>query len=173
MFDVRHYSLIGTYSPVTVLKFALQRFNVNLTEGITESGWFNSNGTLSFRSESAVLKRIQFHHNSMNENNISQNTIILKQVTETLQQRNIGVVLISLPVDISYSRLMLPEKLRIIKQNVDSIANQYRINYYDYMNDSRFTLNDFEDYDHLNATGAAKFSKIVYQEVVEPTTTKL
>lgn len=173
VFDIRHYSLIGIYSPVTVLKFALQRFNVNLTEGITENGWFKSDSLLPFRSESAALKRIQFHHDNMNKNNISHNSTIIKQLIETLQKRDIGVVLISLPVDISYSSLMLPDKLTIIKQQIDSIAGQYGIKYYDHTNDSRFTLSDFEDYDHLNATGAAKFSKILYQEVVKPAAIEL
>ena len=166
--DLRNYSLMAIYTPTTVLKFATQLFQVNLIEGINEDGWFKSESLISNPSEPQALKRVQFHHSLMNKNQINENINILRHLMDELKKKNIQVVLVSLPVTTSYSQLMDSEKLLRLGQGIRALQSEYPIKHYNYMNDSRFSLDDFGDYDHLNATGAAKFSKIFYQDAIEP-----
>ena len=53
----------------------------------------------------------------------------------------------------------------MIKEKALQEASKYDcIEYHDYSGDTRFDDDDFFDVDHLNSTGAAKFSKIIRQD---------
>jgi hypothetical protein len=54
-----------------------------------------------------------------------------------------------------------------MQQQIRELVNQHVVIYQNYFADPRFNTNDFADDAHLNETGAAKFSKIVNQEIVE------
>ncbi len=55
--------------------------------------------------------------------------------------------------------------LKMIEQKAQEKAEKYHcIEYRDYSADARFSAEDFFDVDHLNSTGAAKFTQIISQD---------
>jgi hypothetical protein len=48
---------------------------------------------------------------------------------------------------------------------IDSLKQQYHIEYYDYLKDTRFVADDFWDGDHLSDVGAEKFTKILKGDI--------
>lgn len=163
--DLRRYSLIELYGRSTTLKFAFKQFEVNLADNINRSGAYESEKVLSDPSEVAALKRIQYHNSLIKEEYYNQNILLLEQLLTTLKKKNITPVLISSPVSTYYFKLTDKEKLTFAENTAQGIASQYNLKYFNHMNDIRFVTSDFSDYDHLNVTGANKFSLILYDEI--------
>lgn len=78
-------------------------------------------------------------------------------------------VLITTPFSSYYTNLISEDFLQEFHETVTTIASGTDTRYYDYSHDSRFheNLEYFSDSDHLNESGAAYFTGILWEEVDE------
>ena len=93
----------------------------------------------------------------------------LYAIIDYCHEHQITPVLITTPFSKYYTDLVADDFLAEFQKTVTKIATDTQTSYYDYSNDSRFheNLEYFSDSDHLNATGAAYFMKVLWDEIDE------
>ncbi len=88
------------------------------------------------------------------------------EIASFCKRHNLKLLLVSTPI--SQVFLNNPDFKNYLKQTDEKAqekASEFDcIEYRDYSKDTRFTEEDFYDVDHLNSTGAIKFSKIISQD---------
>ena len=83
-----------------------------------------------------------------------------------LEKRDIAVLMVSLPVSRPYYSQLDPVRENRIGGIIDSLRSEHPLVYRDYSRDPRFGRTDFSDCDHLDSTGAVKFSRILDEELL-------
>lgn len=135
------------------------------------SGWFNSGDESGDeQSQKRGIAAAEGHSAGTDVNNYDQNLQYWEALIPLLQKKNITPVIVLLPTDISYHGHFDKAKGALMNQKLTKFALRHHIKYIDYTNDVRFSLDDFTSImsDHMNAHGAAKFSKILDEEVIKP-----
>ena len=96
------------------------------------------------------------------QDNLRNNTRLVKEVITQCASRNIKVLLLTTPTCYTYYENVNHAQLEIMQNFCDSMAYTYdNVSYLNMFTDSRFTEDDFFDADHLEAEGAIKFTKIL------------
>jgi hypothetical protein len=95
--------------------------------------------------------------------------LLNKLITESNAQ-GIRVVLFTPPARKSYISNLNRYQLSVMKSNIAEIIreNSY-VEYYDFMNDTRFVDDDFKDADHLNGIGAKKLTQLIDRIILDKT----
>lgn len=93
----------------------------------------------------------------------------LYDIIDYCKEHGITPVLITTPFSRYYNDLVSQDFLQEFQTITSRVAADTGINYYDYSHDERFYdhLEHFSDSDHLNDSGAAYFTDILWQEVEE------
>ncbi len=167
IFDFNKYSLFTIYSPYTVLGFAKQRFKNSGAPNYTEYG-FEKKLTSTPINDGTGKDRVELLSKEYNDTNYNNGLADVEYLLKLLKTKNIIPVFITTPCYNTYYDNLNPTILNRNKIVIDSLCRKYGIQYFDHLKDSRFTIEDFADNDHLNFTGAQKFSKILDSEVVRP-----
>lgn len=77
-------------------------------------------------------------------------------------KKNVKVLLYTPPAWETYSKNFDKKQLKTMKDTIENIVSHYpHVKYHSFMDDSRFKKSDFYDANHLNGTGAKKFTKII------------
>jgi hypothetical protein len=163
--DLRLHSKILLYTPEISLGYALQGFHVNLTDNYTDKGWAKMIEHTDIDDING-LKRVQSHNSVYHSNRYGSIKSMLDTLLFELKKRNITPVLFVPPVTSNYNKYADKEKLKIMYNTISELCKKYKCKYYDYLTDSRFLVSDFGDCDHLNSTGAEKFSKILNEDIL-------
>ena len=121
-------------------------------------------------SASAATAR---HHATMNPASLNDNEQRLRELIPFLLAQKIGVVFVTLPVSEGYRAGQKPENMARTAQMIAGLERDFGVGHRDYSADPRFGEADFWDADHLNFAGAAKFSRLLGKEVVQPLLTRL
>jgi lysophospholipase L1-like esterase len=79
--------------------------------------------------------------------------------------RSVLVLLVTTPTYHTYYDNLDAGQLGEMYSIIDSLKQQYHLEYYDYLKDTRFVADDFWDGDHLSDLGAAKFTKILNEDI--------
>jgi hypothetical protein len=168
--DSRNYSYLMMYSPEKTFSFLKKGFKVELTDGIAPNGHFMKDTTGNLKVlNNAVGKMIQKTHQGMiNFALEKENVGHLSELLDSLQKKNIKVILFTTPVASTYSKFCDPAILSRNKTIIDKMVAKYKLPYKNYFSDSRFSVGDFGDNDHLNFVGAKKFTMILDEELVKP-----
>ena len=93
----------------------------------------------------------------------------LYDIIDYCKENDITPVLITTPFSKYYADQVSQDFLQEFQATVNMVVNDTDVNYYDYSHDGRFyeNLEYFSDSDHLNETGAAYFTDILWDEVEE------
>ena len=93
----------------------------------------------------------------------------LYDIINYCEEHNITPVLITTPYSKYYVDLVSQDFLQEFYAVINTVTLSTGVNYYDYSRDGRFyeNLEYFSDSDHLNETGAAYFTDILWDEVRE------
>ena len=102
----------------------------------------------------------------MFEDELQNNTEYIKEIIQTAKNRGIDVIIITLPVSDLYLRNISSGEYEIMQKELTKISENYDVQYFNFMNDSRFNYKDFSDYDHMNQIGANKFSALLKNEIL-------
>lgn len=160
LFDMNNISYLSAYTFKRTINLALQQYIDTLTKNIDENGYFGKQGFFEI-SDSSGLQRVAVHHA---ENFVAVRKDIKKDLEEfiaNLRQRNINVILITMPVFNTYYKHCNQQIVLDNKNYVDSLNMQYNCTHLNLFQDSSFTKNDFYDNDHLNTKGASKLTKMI------------
>lgn len=165
LFDIKKYSYLALYSPKQTLEFMQQNFNISLIDHNTPNGWFKVGGKINNEVDKGK-QRAALNTAQMNKKYLDENIKTLESSIQLLQQKNIKVVLVTLPVNKTYSENIDTNKYKKMTTMVDFISKKYDIAYLSYFNNNYFTEDDFYDNsDHLNSNGAIKFTKLFKNDI--------
>ena len=109
-------------------------------------------------------------HTNSNSDLLYTNLSLLNKLVAESNANGVKVVLFTPPARKSYISNLDLNQLSIMKLKIIEITQKNtNVEYYDFMNDSRFIDNDFKDADHLNGIGAKKLTQfidhIIFDEV--------
>jgi hypothetical protein len=167
--DIRNFSLIALYTPEEVKKYVYQNFNINHSININSNGSYRDPTTrYSDINDSVGYNRVMAHESMMSENNLKINRNSIASILSVAKQNNIKVLFITIPVYHTYSDFLNKDKINFIDHEMKSVSDESTIFWRSYLTDSRFEINDFLENDHLNASGADKFSTLLFSEVIAP-----
>ena len=123
-------------------------------------GWGRYNGVNPKMNNPLAGKTVaQRHEDGLMD--FSKNLGRLKNMLVVCREKNIKVILVTMPVTSYYRDNIDNKKLTAIVRECNVLANREEVSYLNLFDDTRFTNDDFYDADHLNATGAKKCSRIV------------
>jgi hypothetical protein len=168
LLDLRNYSLIALYGLERTRDIYRLGYRINYAEQVQENGWFKSLNDVQTLEESRARakKSMDFHHDFMKPKYIPENLNALEAMLRNLQARKVAVVFLTIPVFHTYAELMSPEKYQTMQAQIQRLCQTYGVEYYNYSFDPRFTIEDFQNPDHLNPGGAEKFSAIIKDDFV-------
>lgn len=113
--------------------------------------------------------RYRRHFDNKDEYFMPERIEELYDIIDYCKENGITPVLITTPFSKYYTDQVSQDFLQQFQTTVDTVANDTNVKYYDYSYDERFydKLEYFSDSDHLNETGAAYFTDILWDEVEE------
>jgi hypothetical protein len=109
--------------------------------------------------QGAARATLNMHHRMMNPAHAGANIERLEETIRSCKSRGLRPILLTSPVTRYYAQGM---------NQPSWSATRDKIPYLDYSQDARFSDADFADGDHLNCTGAEKFSRILREEMPAP-----
>lgn len=99
-----------------------------------------------------------------------KNTMFIKEIKEiarVCRDHNIRLIAITMPCYTTYVAATTPSGISELHALADSMRSVYpEMEYYDFMADKRFDIEDFRDPSHLNELGALKFTAILKNELL-------
>lgn len=99
-----------------------------------------------------------------------KNYAILQHIADDCKQREIKLVLFTTPAWYSYRNLIDSRQFARMHELITRFLQQNEgTMYFDYLDDSRFTDEDFCNSNHLSDIGAEKFTKILCNDIEEQT----
>ena len=114
-----------------------------------------------------INKTFVMTHNFDNRLNFQINKEFYLNSIKKCLNKHIKVVLITPPLYGTYSKHIPVNAKKEIDSLIYSFVTKYGIQYFDYSCDNRFKVYDFKNDNHLNSSGAEKFSKIINNEILE------
>lgn len=96
---------------------------------------------------------------------INQNSSRMKELADFCKGHDIQLVLITTPCWHTYYDNLNQKQLAKMYELTDNFSKKYGFPYLDYLKDDRFDADDFYDCDHLSDVGAAKFTKILVEDI--------
>lgn len=94
---------------------------------------------------------------------LNENTI--KRIIGLCNDHQVRLILFSPPVFSTYRDHIPPSKMEQVNNSLDQLTKEFHISYHDYAADKRFVVTDFKNDNHLNSTGAEKFSKMLNEHL--------
>jgi hypothetical protein len=168
-FEPSNFSKIALFGG-SIATQAQQDFKAPVDIVASPSGWFDA-GTVSVDPSLRLgPEAAKGHSSGTSEKNYVPNLKYWDELIDDLKRRKIAVVIVQLPTDVSYHESLDPKKVRTMRKTLEEFAKRHGIGYVDYTSDPRFSSRDFswELVDHMNATGANKFGRILDEEVIQP-----
>ncbi|MBK9249121.1 MAG: hypothetical protein IPM69_13660 [Ignavibacteria bacterium] len=164
--DSKRFSKTFLYTPLRSLSYLLDGFQVNLIKNYEPSGYARIETTEHTQSDSTGYLRVRTHEDCFQERRVEENQRDVEELIRVLQARNITPGIITPPVYATYAKFINSKKMQQNYDRIQSMFSSYNCKYFNYFRDSRFTFDDFCDNDHLNSTGAEKFSRVLNREIL-------
>jgi hypothetical protein len=166
--DIKRYSKIALYTPGKAWEFTRKNFKVDLVRNLFPNGYLQYDTTNNIKNISDLegAKRVELYRRMMKEAYYSENMKMLTDFVSELRNRGIEVYFVTDPAYITFRKHCNPAVLAENTASINDLCKAFNCRYLDYFNDPRFDLPDFYDNDHLNFTGAEKFSKILENDIV-------
>ncbi len=116
-------------------------------------------------SDKFAATRVHFHEATMYPSFIEENRRSLQEACQWLEGAHVHVLLVTAPVDRSYAQRVDPVRYARMQQNASDMARVCHALYINYFFDARFEAADFQNSDHLNERGAAKFTRLLNERI--------
>jgi hypothetical protein len=165
-FRIADHSLIALYGVQQSRSWLWSGIPITNPEAIDESGGTAGMGGTNVASVMDARTTLKRHSSGMKLQYAAQNRHYLEELFNALRARGISIVIITTPCFHSYYENMDHEVYALMQDEIQSLRRTYGLEYRNYLTDSRFTMDDFADSDHLSTVGAEKFSRILKDEVV-------
>lgn len=107
-------------------------------------------------------ERLKGKHTDTSSFNYNYNKRLLNSMLNYCLDKNIKIIILSTPMYSTYIRNEVEIKKQRKQLYLDSLLKaNAAIHYFNFETDSRFTVKDFKNDDHLNSAGAKKYSLII------------
>lgn len=132
-----------------------------------EKGYTPRNGSSNNFNKYYYINRANAF-NFVVENSTEKKEILaeLSNFIVYLKQKGIAPVLVSCPTFKDYNQYLNNDVVKQNHNDINSLALQYHIHKIDFSESNLFPQEDFYDADHLNKTGALKFSKMINDSLI-------
>ncbi len=162
LFDLKRFSLLLLYGQRESLIFASKFFNRNeAIEGILgkieATGYQASDAHRQIVNEADHTKLLTSHQTQMNPDNIKNNASYVVSMVNATRDSGAKPILISMPL---FGQAP-SETYALMQKTLHGISAAQHVPYLNYTRDPRFAASDFSDAEHLNPSGAEKFTKIL------------
>jgi len=141
-------------------QFNEQGFVLNDFPGVFQSLKYDS-----LQIERTADERLRNRHTTVSPQNFENNARCLKSMITFCNDHGIQVVLLASPMYNSYTKREKNEKLERRKLFIDEVTAWPNVHFLNHEFDPNFHLNDFKNDDHLNTSGAQKFSIELNSEI--------
>ena len=94
-------------------------------------------------------------------------TLDLKDFVEQLKSKGIQPIFFSCPTFKDYNSLFPLDKIEVYKKEIQELADELNVPFWNYAFDNDFKKEEFFNADHLNQKGAARFGKILNKRLQE------
>lgn len=160
--DVRRFSVAALFPPAIRMK-ALLTFD--LAAQLDANGF--EPAPPGVVTQASAEQEYAAHRALFDAANLEENAGELRRILGLLGRRGVRAVLVMPPVSRFYSGLVEPEVRARDLALLHALTEEFDVRLSDYTDDPRFDDAAFRDADHLNAAGAARFSTILAEELVE------
>lgn len=163
-FDVKQYSLSLVQSPKISFYMIKKWYQTGSFLDSDDRGW-GTNFKKKDRIQPDLIAKQRAQSQEDGLTNFTLNSNRINDIIKKCKEKNIKVVIVSMPQTHLYSSYLNQNKLQSIFNTCQSFQNNNKkvVYYLNLFNDKRFIDEDFFDSDHLNEMGAEKCSKIVNQ----------
>gem|GEM_PF-3266885 len=191
LIDIRYSSLAAAYG-ANYLKWPLQghRSFFDLPT-LDDYGWGSRSQELAVGkiSKSDGKARVRWHEKTMRRKFRPRNERAIEHMLTECKKRDISVLIVMMPVfstysdhvntsrvarNVKYFSSLQTNSLNATTPRSAEVPSDYlgnhsaSVRFANYFTDPRFTQKDFADNDHLNQTGAARFTRILEEEYISP-----
>ena len=137
--------------------------------GFDELGWGTSykaaNKDLKKWDNEKVAEEIVNSHRVSHLDFVDYNLSLIRGIADFCKSNGVRLVMIQPPCWHSYYDKLNQEQLNKMYELTQMIQDEYQLPYFDYLKDKRFEPIDFYDINHLSDVGAAKFTKILNEDI--------
>lgn len=153
----------------TALGKLKKRLRGDKDPGVDAYGWGNTlvlsrKDTVRWNNGSEAKAAI-LHHTPKDWNSIEANYAKMSQIGSFCADRHIRLVLVTTPCWSAYTEGLDPVQLEKMHELTELFTQEFHIPYLDYLTDPLFEAEDFFDSDHLSDIGAAKFTRILNEDI--------
>jgi hypothetical protein len=174
--DVRMWSRLALAMPPLPLgslgdglKALRSGIKTQTVTGMDKSGWWRESWQAGNLSPEAAAINLTRHHGLMHESNLAGNLASLEHLFTILNQRNVEVVLVTLPVWHTYADGMRADTWDRAVRNYERLAREQGGRYLCFLHTPQLLPEEFYDPDHLNTRGAIHFTAILKAALDETT----
>ena len=111
-------------------------------------------------------KVILERHRCKDWSQVDKNCAYLYRIADWCKQHRVRLHLVTMPLWRGYYDKIDPKQRERMHQIARHCVEQYGATYHDYMRDTRFWGEDFQDCDHLSPQGARKFTRILREDIL-------
>lgn len=136
-----------------------------------ELGWgtsYNSKDALPLleTGKSAAIRQSIDIQKEVAQKEYKNNIKILNSIIQFCNEKNVRLILITLPAFKTYRENLNSEQLNATIRTVSELASSHNnCDYYNLIDDSNFIEKDFYDADHLSEIGAKKLSEFISSKI--------
>jgi hypothetical protein len=161
--NVRLFSRAALYKTLSVLLDLAKGRHADFATCVDDRGWCDApkEWAAPGLTADAAQQMINGNHSNMHDEHVPSNTAILEQLLSMLRARGINVVIVVMPTSPAYRHAMLPATWERAKAIVQGLGSKYGDRYLTFEGEPRLTEEDFNDVNHLNSRGAARFSEFL------------
>lgn len=161
-YDLKQYSLATTRSFKMSLNTIEEYYKNKTIVQCNEKGWGTGYSYQNRMNNIPEIAKITVVKHEDGLSDFTANTKRIQSIIEKCNEKNIKVLLVTMPVSSAYASGVNQTKLASIFETCTAIVdNNTNASYLNLFKDSRFNEDDFFDPDHLNDKGAEKCSQIV------------
>ncbi len=166
----KYYSRILLYSPRHSFEYMFKGFHVRTetSEIYQHNGWAKIDTTdVAHRfSDSDANAMLSWYNPLYNRPSVlKSNCDALDTLISTLKKKHVTPIIITIPAYITFYNNAVHKD--VFYAIIKDICNANNCTFYDYLHDGRFNRKDYYDCEHLNATGAEKFSRILDYDILK------
>lgn len=141
------------YKPLVINQYGFVEHNY--------SDEFKSMHYDSLKIATTAPQRLKSRHKELSDVVFLQNCKRVEAIIQYCNSHHIDFYLISSPLYKTYCDAKIKSKDIKVKKYIAFLKSKYNIKYYDFEKNPKFTLNYFSNDDHINAKGAAIYSKLL------------
>ena len=164
----KRYSLLATTNLRDALS-KIHKYYVKRKAGVVadELGWMGAGGTKLLTSQFPRDARSAFKRHEDGSTDFKKNLNELKDIISLSKEFGFRIIFVNTPKSPDYNHLLNREKQGLIDAEIQKLVkSQSNILYLNLQDDPSFSLADFRNSDHLNNSGAEKFSRLLHGYLV-------